>query len=148
VSQRFSAKLFKVGINPCVDVPKRVSAALARKGYIPVKGKLNGHSFRAGLVSLGGGRHRLYVNGVMRKEAGVNVDDRIDVVLDYDPVPRKVPMPVLLTQALKAEPKAKSAWRMLTSSRRKEILLYLNALKNRQSLQRNVERVVRQLVKK
>ena len=147
MSQRFSTIIFKVGINPCVDVPASVSAALGRKGYIPVKGKLNGHTFRAGLVSLGQGRHRLYVNGVMRKDAGVDVGDRIVVVLDYDPVPRKVPVPSLLAQALKAEPKAKRAWLMLTSSRRKEILLYLNALKSRQSLHHNVERVLRQLVK-
>ena len=147
MSQRFSATIFKVGINPCVDVPARVSAALGRTGYIPVIGKLNGHAFQAGLVSLGQGRHRLYVNGVMRKDAGVDVGDRIDMVLDYDPVPRKVPMPLLLAQALKAEPKAKKVWLKLTSSRRKEILLYLNALKSQQSLQRNVERVLRQLVK-
>lgn len=48
----FSAKIYKTGINPCVDVPKLVSKALGEKGYIPVKGK----------------SYRFYINGQMRNE--------------------------------------------------------------------------------
>ena len=122
MNQRFSAVIFKVGINPCVDVPARVSAALGRTGYIPIKGTLNGHPFKAGLVSLGGGRHRLYINGPMRKAAGVDTGDRVTVVLDYDPKPRKLPIPKAFAQALAANPAAKMAWDNLTPSKRKEIL--------------------------
>jgi len=82
MSQRFTATIFKVGINPCVDVPAGVSTALGKKGYIPVRVQLNGYSFRAGLVSLGQGRHRLYINGVMRKQASVDLGDQINVTLD------------------------------------------------------------------
>jgi hypothetical protein len=145
MSQRFSATIFKVGINPCVDVPARVSAALGRTGYVPVRGTLNGHAFRAGLVSLGGGRHRLFVNGEMRTAAGVGVGDRVEVALDYDPAPRRLPVPKPLAAALDADPAAKRAWDNLTPSRRKEILSYLNSLKRPETLARNVAKTVGQL---
>jgi hypothetical protein len=145
MSQRFTATIFKVGINPCVDVPADISTALGKKGYIPVRVILNGCSFRAGLVSLGEGRHRLYINGVMRKQADVDLGDRIDVTLDYDDTPRKDPIPKSLTEALQASTKAKQAWENLTPSRRREILRYLNNLKGPDSLARNVQRVIRQL---
>jgi hypothetical protein len=146
MSQRFTATIFKVGINPCVDVPARVSAALGRTGYIPVEGMLNGHPFKAGLVSLGGGRHRLYINGPMRKAAGVDTGDRITVTLNYDPKPRKVSMPKTFSQALEENPKAKQAWEDLAPSRQKEILNYLNHLKGPESLRRNVTRAINQLL--
>jgi hypothetical protein len=145
MSQRFSAVIFKVGINPCVDVPSRVSAALGRKGYIPVAGTINGHPFMAGLVSLGNARHRLYINGPMRKGAGVDTGDRITVVLDYDPGPRRLPVPRPFAQALKANTAARKAWEGLTPSRRKEILSYLNHLKAPESLARNIARTIKHL---
>lgn len=145
MSHKFSATIFKVGINPCVDVPASVSAALGKKGYVPVRVLLNGRLFRAGLVSLGRGRHRLYINGIMRKEAGVDLGDRIEVALDLDEAPRREPIPKDLADALHASTKAQQAWKELTPSRRKEILRYLNNLKSPDSLARNVRRVIAQL---
>jgi len=146
MAQRFSTTIFKVGINPCVDVPARVSAALGRRGYIPIQGRLNGHPFRAGLVSLGKGRHRLFINGEMRRKAGVDVGDRITLVLDYDAKPRKTPVPKQLAKALNENPAAKGVWNNLVPSRRKEILSYLNSLKRAASLDRSVERTIKLLL--
>ncbi|MFQ5690722.1 MAG: YdeI/OmpD-associated family protein [Gemmatimonadota bacterium] len=146
MSQRFAATIFKAGINPCVDVPARVSAALGRKGYIPIECSIEGHSFRAGLVSLGGGRHRLFINGKMRSEAGVSVGDEIEVELSYDPKPRPLPVPEELSRALGGNPAAAKAWDGLTPSRRKEILSYLNSLKRPETVQRNVQRTIRGLL--
>ena len=143
---RFTAVIHKVGINPCVDVPAEASAALGRTGYVPVRGTLDGHAFRAGLVSLGGGRHRLFVNGVMRTAAGVDTGDSVEIALAVDPDPRELPVPDALREALDADPRASAAWEMLTPSRRKEILAYLNHLKHPTSVQRNVERAVARLV--
>ena len=37
----FDAKIYKVGINPCVDVPLHITGKMIpEKGYIPVKGKI------------------------------------------------------------------------------------------------------------
>jgi hypothetical protein len=64
----FSTQVQKVGINPCVAIPESVSACLGKRGIVPVWGSLNGVEIRATLVPIGGGRHRLYINGEMRKK--------------------------------------------------------------------------------
>lgn len=74
--QQFTARIYKQGINPCVDGPAEVSQAFGRRGHIPVTGTLNGHPITATLVSKGGGQHRLYINGAMRKQAGVDTGDQ------------------------------------------------------------------------
>ncbi len=140
--QHFTATVYTLGINPCVDVPPRVSAAFGKKGYVPVAGTLNDQPIRATLVPKGGGRHRLYLNGDMRQRAKVEVGDRVHLVVRLDTRPRQVSMPAELAVALKQNPKAKVAFEQLTPSRQKEILTYLNALKQPESLQRNIEKLI------
>jgi uncharacterized protein YdeI (YjbR/CyaY-like superfamily) len=97
---------------------------------------------------MGGGRHRLYLNGEMRKRAGVSVGDRVDIVLEYDPESRKMVMPPELAKALEMNPAARAAFERLVPSRRKEILDYLNWLKRPDSLQRNIEKVIASLLER
>jgi hypothetical protein len=59
----FTARVYKVGINPCVDAPPEAGRIFERRGFIPIAGLVNGESYRATLVPRGGGRHRLYLNG-------------------------------------------------------------------------------------
>jgi hypothetical protein len=62
----FRAEIHTQGPNPYVDVPQRVSAALASHataGRVPVEGKVRGALFRATLIPVGGGRQRLYLPG-------------------------------------------------------------------------------------
>jgi len=150
MKKRFSATIFKHGINPCVDVPQEVSQAFGIRGNIPVLGTLNGQPFRATLVPLGGGHHRLYINGEMRKAARVDTGDEVTITVDLDPQPqaRAPAIPPALTQALESNPEAKAAFEALTPSRRKEILAYLNYLKRPDSVQRNVDKVIALLMKK
>jgi len=145
MSQEFSATILKSGVNPYVDVPPHVSRALGREGYIPVKGTIEGKPFRSGIVSLGDGRHRLFINGEMRRSAGVGTGDRITVTLEYDPSPRVLPLPGPLARALEEDTRLRADWEALNPSRRKEILSYLNSLKKPETIRRNVGRVLAQL---
>jgi hypothetical protein len=147
--QSFTATVYKLGINPCIDIPEEVSQAFNIRGYVPVKGMLNGHTIQANLVPMGGGRHRLFLNGEMRERAKVGVDDQIELVLEYDPVPRPpLHMPEALAEALEDNPVAKDAFNKLTSSRQKEIVSYLNWLKRPESIQRNIDKVLAMLLDK
>ena len=145
--ERFSVLVYKLGINPCVDVPEEVSKTFGIRGFVPVKGTLNGHRLQANLVPMGGGRHRLYLNGEMRVRAGVSVGDRVDIVLEVDREPRQAPVPARLAEALAENPAAKAAFERLTSSRRKEILDYLNWLKRPETLQRKINDVIASLIR-
>ena len=85
----FSATINKIAINPYVEVPECVSQYFAVRGFIRVTGTLNGIAIRATLVLAGNGRHRLYVNGEMRKKAKVKVGDIVNLSLKLDTKPRR-----------------------------------------------------------
>ena len=148
MTQQFSSTIYKLGINSCVEVPLRVSRAFGRRGYVPVAGRLHGKPFLANLVPIGEGRHRLFINGEMRERARVDVGSRITVVLRVDSRPRRVLMPKELARALRSNRDVKAAWGLLTPSRQKEILRYLNFAKRPETLQRNIKKVIALLQKK
>ena len=149
MSQRdydFSAIINNVGINPYVAIPEHVSQCFGKRGYIRVTGVLNGVSIRATLVPTGNVRHRLYVNGEMRKKANVKVGDNVHLTLRLDTEPREVAVPRELVEALESNEKARTAFERLPPSHQKEILDYLNFLKKPESLKRNIEKVIRSLL--
>ena len=148
----FSAKIYKIGINPYMGVPEVVLNRLFKqagktKGPIPVRGTINGKRFIQTLVKYQG-TWRLYINGEMCQAAGVDVGDQAHIKIEFDPVPRKEGMPSKLIDALSRNKPAKTAFEKLTPSRQKEILRYLNNMKTETSLERNVEKVIRHLSSK
>ena len=148
----FTAKILIIGINPYVGVPEDVLDGLFKqagrsKGPIPVRGTLNGKSFRQTLVKYQGA-WKLYLNTQMRQDAGIDVGDDANVVIEFDPEPRIVPMHSKMARALSRNKEAKAAFEKLAPSRQKEILRYLNSMKTDESLVRNIEKVIQHLLGK
>ncbi len=147
--QGFSAKIYKIGINPVVDPPDDVLEALfaqagRSKGPIPVRGRLNGAEFIQTLVKYQGA-WRLYINGPMLKASGLMVGNTAGVEIEFDPRPRGVPMLSELANALKKDKAANTAFGDLPPSRQKEILRYLGSLKTAESMTKNIDRVLKHL---
>ena len=145
----FSAKITKLGINPVVDPPEGVLAAIFEQanrsvGPIPVHGTINGAEFVQSLVKYKGA-WRLYVNGEMLKASGSKVGDLIKIVVEFDPRTREVPIPKKLEIALSADEQARIAFAELPPSRQKEIFRYINSLRTEESIARNVEKILQQL---
>jgi hypothetical protein len=145
----FTAKIYKIGINPVVDPPDNVlnvifEQAGRSKGPIAVRGKLNGADFIQTLVRYRGA-WRLYINGPMLKSSGLAVGDTAPVEIDFDSRPRNVAFPPRFADALANDAPANTAFGALTPSRRNEILKYLGSLKTEASLERNIAKVLRQL---
>jgi len=142
----FKAVIYKVGINPCVDVPEKISSKLqARRGYIPVLGKINGHPFQQHLVPVKAGLYRLYVNIPMMKGAEVKFGDTAKFEIEQgDLEPKKVVMTTSLKSRLKKEDLL-SEFNKLIPSRQKEINRYINSLKTDDARDRNIEKVVKML---
>jgi hypothetical protein len=141
----FGGTIKKVGINPCIDAPLRVGREFKARGYVPVRGTINGAAFTQTLVPIGGGRHRLFINRPMLDAAGVKVGDRIEVTLRRNRPVREEPMPAGLRKAISASAVVSATWEALTPSRRKEILRYLNSAKRPETLARNVQRTISML---
>jgi hypothetical protein len=146
---RLRATIAILGINPYVLVPPAqlealFSAAGRHRGPIPITVELGQASFRQNLVRYRGA-WRLYLNTPMRRAAGKEVGDQITLGVRYDPAPRVERVAPAFKRALAAQAPARAAFAALPPSRKKEILRYLNGLKTRASLERNVDVVIRHL---
>jgi hypothetical protein len=147
VKHRFTSKIYKVGINPCVKVPRPITEKLkANKGYIPIKGTIDKHFFRQTLVPVKGEEYRLYVNGPMLKGANVKPGDTALFTIEQDTWERNQnhPMPAEFRKKLKQNDLLKK-FQQLAPSRQKEINRYLNNLKTKEALAKNIGKMIRVL---
>lgn len=149
---KFNAKIHKIGINPVVDVPESVVRRLLRdadkkNAPVQVTGTINGKTTFKNTVIKYRGAYRLPLNTQMRDEADVSVGDVVSFIISFDPKPRILPVPKELKTTLKKNKKAKEKWEKLPPSHRKEFLAYLNSLKTKESLKRNVDKIVKILLK-
>lgn len=143
----FSAKIYKVGINPCVKVPRRITSQMdPKRGYIPVRGEIGGHRFEQTLVAVKNEPYRLYVNGLMLKGAGAAVGDTVQFTITQTTAKRRDEvMPTDLKQRL-VKMDLLTAFEKLIPSRKKDILRYLNYLKTAEAKSRNIDKIVNLLL--
>lgn len=146
----FTAEIFIIGINPYVLLPKDVlldifKQAKKDKGPIPVKGKMNNHSFIQTLVKYKG-EWRLYLNTPMRKATQLDVGDMATFQLEFDASERMIPMHPKLEKAFKKYKQARATFDALPPYRQKEIKRYLGFLKSEETIDRNIEKVIEMLL--
>jgi hypothetical protein len=151
MKRKFSAKIYKVGINPCVKVPYKITDNMKPlKGYIPVRGKIEKYNFTQTLVPVKNSNYRLYVNGPMLEGGNVKVGDVASFTIEqYARVKREnYPMNAGLRIELNKHG-LKREFDALTEARKKDILKYLNSLKPKgEALAKNVGKVVSMLKNK
>jgi hypothetical protein len=146
---RFTAIIKKAGINPYVDVPVRISAKLtANRGYIPVKGKINGFDFVQNLVPVKNEPYRLFVNGPMLKGALAETGSTVRFTIEQDPNP-EARIPEILPELKKALIQAKcyTIFQEQSAHRKKEVLKYFGSLKTAEAIGRNIKKLLNQLKK-
>lgn len=149
----FLAPLRIRGINPFVLISSSQAAELKRdwRKPLPVLVRINGkplNAARTNMMPVGDGSFYLYLNGAMRKEAGVSVGDLVRVEIEFDQEYRNGPLhstPSWFRQALRENPKAEQNWTALAPSRKKEILRYFAQLKSPEARSRNLVRALRVL---
>ena len=139
---KFCAVLEQVGINPCVTVPDRVSRHFGKRGYVPVVAHFETGSVRSTLVPVGGGVHRLYVNGQMLKCTSSRVGQSVSIGLEADTKDRMPKMPESVAKALKGSAVAMERWQDLTPSKQKEVLRYISGIVAEAIRDRNIGRLL------
>ncbi|MYG99354.1 MAG: DUF1905 domain-containing protein [Acidimicrobiaceae bacterium] len=128
-------------MNVALDVPVAVSEAFGLRGYVPVVGTADGMELAATLVPVGGGHHRLFLNSAVRSAIGKGAGDSVEVRIRLDRSNRTPETPPELQEAL-AEEGATTAWKALTPSRRKELLVWLADAKREQTRAGRIGRIV------
>jgi hypothetical protein len=150
MKHHFRAKIYKTGINWCVDVPLTVTGKMAvHKGYIRVKGKINDFAFAKTLVPVKNSAYKLFVNSAMLKGGKTALGEVANFTLEQDSPKeiRNYPIPKVLSETLDHS-KLRADFENLTPSRKKEILKYLSYLKTEETLHKNINKLVTQLKNK
>ena len=102
----FTAPLVKLGFGGsslyALEVPRRISSAIGRRGPVPIVATLNNSvELQASLVPMGGGRHRLGLNARTRHELDIEPGDRVRVALEVPEKPPLLPLPADFALALR-----------------------------------------------
>lgn len=143
----FQAKIYPTGINWAVDVPSEITARLLKeKGYIKIKGQINGFDFTQTLVPVKNAPHRLFVNAIMMKGGKTALGEVAEFVIEQDTISedKRYSMPDLLAKTL-SENDLANAFDKLPATRKKDILKYLSYVKTEETMQRNIAKVIAQL---
>lgn len=143
-TRRFRATIHRQGPNPYVDVPQAVSrafATFARAGRISFEGALERAPIRGMLIPVGGGRHRLFVNGGMRSAAGVAVGNTVSFAL-RPTRPETGRPPADVATALGHMKGARAAFDALSPSHRRELLRYIDDARTPETRQRRIRSTV------
>nr|WP_288808579.1 YdeI/OmpD-associated family protein [uncultured Sphingobacterium sp.] len=142
----FKATLDIIGINPFVFVPEDILYNLFKeaginKGYIPIRGKVNGKDYKQTLLRYKG-EWRLYINTEMLTNSPKRSGETLELSVVFDPADRSLVPHPQLEQALVENEEAKAVFERLAPSKRKEIIRYISFLKTDESRRKNIEKAV------
>lgn len=148
IAQKFKVKLTGEGPGKAWTVlvpPFSVEKTWGTKARVPVKGTMNGYSFRSSLFPMGDGKHCIMVNKDLQKGAGVGQGDTVSVVLEVDTEPRVVKVPAELKRALAKNAKAKAVFEKYSYSHQKAYVEFITEAKRKETRERRVEKIVARL---
>jgi hypothetical protein len=149
MKNHFTAKLEIIGINPFVFIPEEILNQIfeksgRNKSPIPVKGTVNGKEFKQNLMKYLG-EWRLYINLTMLKDSPKRIGETIEVFVEFDESDRTISIHPKLDKAIKESPIATKNFENLIPSRKLELIRYINNLKTEESINRNIEKIIRHL---
>jgi hypothetical protein len=114
------------------------------KTRAPVRGAVNGVAFRSTTAIYGGVAH-LGVTKALRKEAGADVGDEVDVEIELDATPREVDVPPELAAVLRQDRAAARAFEKLSYTHRKEYARWIADAKRAETKERRLAKVAEML---
>jgi hypothetical protein len=110
----------------------------------PVVATVNGYSWRTSVVRMGG-EFLVGLNRDVRRQAGVEAGDAVDVGLELDTAPRVVEVPEALAEALAADAQARAFFDGLAYTYRKEYAQWIAEAKREKTRERRVARAIEML---
>lgn len=127
-----------------IEVPPEVVAELGAGKRPKVLVRLNDHTYRSSIGSMGG-KSMLPVSAEVRAAAGVAAGDEVDVELTVDAEPRTVTVPDDLAAALDGDPAVRRAFDALSYSNKRRHLLAIDGAKTDQTRKRRIAKIVDEL---
>jgi hypothetical protein len=146
----FPARIHKVWIMRCVDVPRDVSKALRSVAgenalHVPAHGRIDGLPMKSTLVPRGGGCYRLHVHSRIWRKLCIDAGATVEVTLLLDTEPREVVLPQDFAAGLADEPRALATFNTLTTALRRQIVQYVDSAKHARTREKRIQLVVRRM---
>jgi hypothetical protein len=92
-----------------------------------------------------GGYSYLGFTAAIRKQAGIELGDLLEIDIEADPEPRVVKLPEALAAALHADAEAKAAFDKLAFTHRREYATWVAEAKRQQTQERRVAQVLQRI---
>jgi hypothetical protein len=149
----FPAKIQKIWIMRCVDIPRDVSKAIraAAEGdllHVPVHGWIEGLPYKSTLVPRGGGNYRLHVHSRIWRKLRIDAGAAVEVTLLVDTEPREAVLPPDLAAGLADEPRVLAIFNRLTVALRRQIVQYVENARQSGTREKRVRLVVRRMLER
>lgn len=126
-----------------IVIPFDVGATFGRKGYVKVKGTVDGTPFAGTLMPLGEGKHCLPVKQELRDAIGKDAGEDVVVELAVDDQPLAVPPE--LVAALDKNPSAQAFFVSLTEAGKRQYVQWINNAKQEKTRWSRIEKAVEKL---
>lgn len=137
----FVARVYRVGILRCVDVPREVGASLSEWRHPPVRLRVGGREGQSHLVPAGSGRFRLFLDDALRAAAGVDDGDSVAIELRLDPSIDAERFPDDLLDVAAAVPGGLVVLETLPPGLKGEVLRFLSGAKQASTRRKRLARI-------
>jgi len=147
----FVAKIQKIWIMRCVDVPRDISKAVKKEAggnpkHIPVRGWIDGLAFENTLVPRGGGNYRFHLNSKIWRKLQIDAGAAVEVTMLLDREPREAVVPPDLAAELAATPRALAAFNRITLSLRRHIVGWIDKAKQSKTRDKRIQFTVKHML--
>jgi hypothetical protein len=149
----FPAKIHKIWIMRCVDIPRDVSKAIrsCAEGdllHVPVHGWIEGMPFKSTLVPRGGGSYRLHVHSRIWRRLRIDAGAAVEVTLLVDTEPREAVLPPDLAAGLADTPRALAVFQGLTVALRRQIVQYVDQAKQARTREKRILLIIKRMLER
>jgi hypothetical protein len=123
---------------------QQVSLVGQGAGRFPVRATVNGYTWRTSVARMGG-EFLVGLNREVRRGAGADAGDTVEVTLELDTQPREVEVPDALAAALGRDTAAKAVFDALAHTHRKEYARWVAEAKREETRQRRIAKALEML---
>jgi hypothetical protein len=144
-SLRFTATLEPRGPAAAVVLDDGQVVAIGEgKKRFPVRATINGYSWRTSVTPMRG-ENLLGLSKEVRKSAGVEAGDTVEVMIELDEEPREVEVPDALAKALAGDDRARAAYEGMSFTHRKEYARWIDDARREETREKRVAQALEML---
>jgi bifunctional DNA-binding transcriptional regulator/antitoxin component of YhaV-PrlF toxin-antitoxin module len=139
---KVNGKIYRKGIQRCLDVPKPVLPKSVRDSRPAVVVRAGALTFESTLLPRDARCFQLVVPMAVLRSLGRDDGDRLEISIHLDPHRDAPPVPVELSNAMRLHPRAPAVFAGLTVAKQREIVRYIDSARSDRTRVARAEDVV------